>query len=174
MCFYTESDWYASVCDVTRPVATKTVACDECRRRILPGEEYVNIYQQERETCRNCEFDDEADDPEDLGEEENAERCPEGECDFGETFDYDRCVQCDQALRAIEAVELSRGCKAQHALPALTQLYEAMWEADEDGAYAAKALEMFPHLRGHLWRLKGEPEAVGVRGDPFHEFGGEG
>lgn len=120
MCFYHDSDWQAEVSEQTTLTATKPVHCDECRRTIAVGDGYVHVYQQQYE--------------EPLEED--------GDC--GETYDYDRCLDCDRLLRAIAAVEKDRGCPPYSALPALTELREAM---EEDGAdYAARAVEMFPDL----------------------------
>lgn len=152
MCFYNDDyDLKASVVEKTEKVATKPVKCDECSRMIHVGETVHHIYMQEAEECKAC----------DNGDCDCIER--EKECcacevpDMGETFDYDRCDECDTFLKAVEAAEIEAGCPPYEARPALQIMKEAIRDGGDLEArkYFKTAARMFPALKqsGYLGRL---------------------
>ena len=162
MCFYNDDyDWTASVVEQSTGVSIGKL-CDECHLPIPPGATIHHIFMQEHEECHACE----------NGECE----CPltaDGElsCDskgcqcekpaFGETFDYDRCDECDKFLRAVEAAEIDEGCEPYEARPGLGGMIEELRNLEGDNeVYPAKryfklAVKMFPELvtSGYLGRL---------------------
>jgi hypothetical protein len=156
VCFRADDyEYVPEVTEVTDPVAASPVACGECARPILPGETYREVYHRERETCAHADDD-------------GACRCRPGECDHGREDTYARCPECSQVLQAVEATEKARNCPPSYRRPILGGLAVAL---ADDPEYADKALAMFPKLRSHLWRLTGDPEAVGPE---LAELGGGG
>lgn len=148
MCFYhDDADWHASVYEDNVLAAEKKARCHECHCWIHPGEWCRDIFIQERETCRVCQLDDDYDDEPDS----ELEPCAEGECDYGEQFQYVRCEACDKVIRAVEAVERDAGCTGNSITPPLIKLYEAM--TYEENEYGDRARELYPEVAGHLWRF---------------------
>lgn len=143
MCFYHDDyDWIAEICETTAGVSPLAAKCDECGKRILAFEWRCHVYQQEHEECQRCEYEElEPDD----------EPCQTH--DYGETFNYDRCEDCDKIIRAIEQYELREGCKPHESRPALCDLKEELnpWNRDDAPLYAAVAIEMFPELGDVPW-----------------------
>jgi hypothetical protein len=170
MCFYHgDADWYASVVHEDIITSDKPVSCDECGRKMPPGEKFKHVHQQEREYCDQCSED---------------EPCPEGECDYGETFDYDVCEHCQKFLAAIQHVEADEGCKGAEQQPALGLLIDSLWEADGTQDYIDRARAEYPELAasGYLDRMyrhtrewAREHEERWDAGDvgPTDEMGGE-
>jgi hypothetical protein len=166
VCFFHDYDWYAELCEETEGPAPAPARCGECRRPIAAGQWRHRVYQQQYEECRACGNGDcECPGADGTGE---CCRCPVPS--FGETAEYDRCESCDKVLRAVEAVELADGCHHDNARPALCGLSEeALNRCNNDHAdeYAAKAVELFPEVAGHL-------AALGWRPDDDDDTGGEG
>jgi hypothetical protein len=137
MCFdHDLAGWYAEIQDVTEGVSETPTRCDECFSQIGRGAWRRHIYQQESEICRLCE-------------EEDGDRCPDGECDYGETYAHDICSRCCQLLKAIEAVEEAEGCPPHSRQPLLGELWDVMRDEYNCAAslkYARKAVELFPDL----------------------------
>jgi hypothetical protein len=119
MCFYNDYEWCASVWEETEGNLDSSATCDECGRKILPGEWRRHIYQQEDETCSVCEY------------EEPGEPCEV--CDYGETYDYDRCQACEWILEAVESVEEEAGCPPDSRRPMLGEMRQSMWDNREEG-----------------------------------------
>lgn len=154
MCFTNECDWTAEVSNERSEPAEKIVRCDECHRDIQIGATVHHIGQQEYELCHACEF----------GEckcagntDEDGHECTCEEPEYGETFHYDRCDDCDRFLKAVEAAEIEAGCKPHHAVPLLLNMIEDIREGGTGEAkrYWKKAVVMFPELRAYLawlWR----------------------
>lgn len=152
MCFINEAEWAAQVSEKTKQTAVMAIKCDECRRQISMGAEYVHIYMQEAECCVACENGD-------CDCDLEGECCKCDEPDYGQSFDYDCCLECDKFLQAIEAAEIKAGCSQYEARPMLTEMIEALQEGDEftERRYVQEALRMFPELKqsgylGWLWR----------------------
>lgn len=142
MCFYHDYGWVAEISEKTEGVATVPTACDECHQVIHPGEFLLHIFQQQHSEDSWAE---------DHGDDEPFEP--------GETFEYDRCERCHKLLQAIRAAEEEAGCRGSETQPALGELREAMFEADDAGHYADKAREMFPELA-----------ASGIMAARFHQI----
>jgi len=158
MCFYQDYDWYASIVEEQTTVATTEAACNECYRKIQRGQTIHTVYQQEHETCQDCEngycdchvrFD---------GDDHECE-CPNP--NFGETFDYVCCHDCHLFLEAVESVEIEAGCHERESRPSYCGMIEDIGRAngdmDEAKRYFKKAAKMFPNLvksgyLGCLWR----------------------
>lgn len=150
MCFYNDYDWYAEVTDKSEPEADKDVRCHECRETIKQGSKYVYIFMQEHEECHNCNDEDE-DFP-----------CSCEEPNFGGTFEYQRCLNCECFLEAVQEAEKEAGCDYQDSRPGLTAMVEAIRDGgkEEAKAYFKKAAKMFPELVTNeylkrLWRKVG-------------------
>ena len=113
--------------------------CDECGRSIPPGEEFFHLYQQEHEGCQQCgaPWED---------WEEPHKPCQDGDCDFGETCEYQCCLWCHNLLKAIHDEEIALGCPEHASQPYLFGLSDAMWESDNWKAYGVRARAMFPEL----------------------------
>lgn len=139
MCFYHDYDWLVSIQEInTETAGPKGLRCDECGRHLSQGTSYIHIYQQEN-------------DPDDAEEGQEME-----EFDPGNTFEYDRCLDCDKLLQAIEAVERDNGCKGSATRPCLTELRDALQE-DEGGLYIERARLLFPQLdEPYLRHMQGE------------------
>jgi len=131
MCFYNDDyDWIASVQKSTIGTAQKKTQCHECSRWIYPGEWIKHIFQQEYESCVDCDDGD-----------------SDCEHDYGETFDYYRCKSCEKILRGIKAVEEREGCPAYAQQPSLGGLWEELQEHSAAPEYAREALAMYPELK---------------------------
>lgn len=136
MCFYeADYDWYASVYRQETKAAERLLHCHECHTVIPLGTSYVDIYLQEHEECRVCEWDV-ADTP-----------CETH--DYGEIDEYHRCLGCDQILQAIREVEQAEGCPPHAQQPGLSELSEVFEEHENRVQYARHAVELFPALAGH-------------------------
>ena len=145
MCFYEESEWYASIVeDETKPAA-KPTKCDECRRIIQIGDPVRHIFMKEREVCRHDPESDDYD-PEDTGEPDCNEECKH---DFGESFECDQCETCTQLIEAIHQHEIESGCSEDESRPGLTGLYDAFAEG-EGAAYLAKAEALYPGIAARM------------------------
>lgn len=150
MCFYSQgADWYASVVETDDRVSDGTVRCDECRRKIGPGQGYEHTDQREHEECRRCQ--DECSD----WYEENHPDCAEGKHHYGEEYQHDICEECLKFLAAIQYVEADEGCAPSESRPPLGELLEALWDSDSAVAYIDRASADFPELamNGYLDRM---------------------
>lgn len=136
MCFDSEYEWTASLCEEDSGPAVKPCKCDECGHKISAGEWRHHIYQQEHETCYCCE-------------EDGVDPCECETPDLGETYDYQRCEACDKLLRAVEQHEIDEGCPVYARRPALTELHDVFWQHEQNWEYAEKAVAMFPELIDH-------------------------
>lgn len=151
MRFYHDYDWTARVVERGHQVRGTAIKCDECYKTIGVGEMAYHVFMQEHEECQTCDsFECE---------------CAEGQCcacekpDYGETFEYDRCEECDKFLQAIEAAEIDEDCDPSESRPALTSLREDISNAGLEASkkYWLKAVVMFPELKasgylGKLWK----------------------
>jgi len=155
MCFNTESDWTASVNEVTEGPSPARVRCGECHQWINVGEWRKFVHQEEHEECELCRYDG-CECPKDhLG------FCNECKCekpDFGNEFDATICEPCSKLLKAIMHAELVAGCAPSESQPAYGELREAI---QEDDKYIDVALQMFPEVAAHIDRMIGyHPERV--------------
>lgn len=142
MCFLNECEWFASINEHSSNPATKATKCNECGIVIQPGEIVHRLYQQEYEECRDCEYG--------YCECEKDKCCICEKPNYGETFDYDCCDNCDKFLKAIEASEIEVGCRRSESRPMLTMMVEDIREANDPESvrrYVKKALVMFPELK---------------------------
>lgn len=140
MCFYNDDyDWYAEVQTVETHVAKEIFACQECGQEIAVGESYRYIYQQEHEECQRCEWEqlDPDDDP-----------CEQH--DYGETYHYRCCNQCQRILEIIQLIEIEEGCPPHAQQPGLGELSEVFSEHQSREQYAQRVLTLFPDLSGHV------------------------
>lgn len=146
MCFYNDDyDWYASVQQVTTPIAEKETRCDECGRNIAIGETMRQIYQQEHEVCECCSESGENDE------------CNCAEPNIGETFLYHCCSECAKFRDAVKQTERDEGCPAHALQPSLCGMIDEIQEFDEEQArkYFETAGRLFPELKdaGYLAKL---------------------
>lgn len=145
MCFYNEYDWTASIVLDSPDTATKDTHCDECGRPILAGETYRHLFMQEHDECQQCNDDD-------------LEDCTCDEPQYGESYNYESCIECSQFLQAIKEVEKEEGCTGDEVSPALGQMIEQVAEIGEEESrkYFVRAREKFPalHSSGYLDRLQ--------------------
>jgi hypothetical protein len=156
MCFVNDYDWYAEVCEQDDRPALADFTCDECWRLILAGQMQHHVHQEEYEECQRC-----ADDDCDCQKNGNG-RCDGCQCDqpaTGETFDYNRCEECDKFLKAVEQAEIEAGCDLSDSRPGLCGMIPEIQGGgrEEAGRYFQKALRMFPELKasGYLgWLYK--------------------
>ncbi len=155
MCFYNDDyEWVARVVDDSDVVLSTPSRCQECGRTLEAGETVHNVFQQEHEECGACE-DGLCDCPKDKDEE-----CIDCECedpDYGETFDYDRCQECDKFLKAVYEHEKDENCPPTERQPAYEMMIETISQFERENAvkYFRKAARMFPELKqsGYLKRL---------------------
>jgi hypothetical protein len=150
MCFVNECDWSPMVNEEADIKACGCTKCDECHAVIEYGDSMHTIYQQESEECLQCR---------DGWCECEGDCCECSDPDFGETFDYVRCEQCDKFLKAVEAAEIEAGCGPHEARPMLSMMVEDINNGGREEArkYFKKAKAMFPELvasgyLGGLWR----------------------
>ena len=147
MCFYSDADWYSQVCEQTDHKAERPTRCMECRRTIAIGAQVYHIYMQQYEVCPVCD--------EDPCLCEDKEETP----GYGETYDYDRCQDCDTFLECVQAAELEAGCDHSSSQPALEEMLNSIQDGGPDEAkkYFKTALKWHPELKangylGWLWR----------------------
>lgn len=173
MCFYVECDWTASVYVSELRTAEKPLKCDECRIEIPVGEQYRYVFGQENEECR-CLEDDEYYESTlsseallaryalfDVGENPpDHDVCTCEKPDYGDEFEYRRCLECDQFLEAVARAEHAAGCDVDESRPGLFDMLEAIAELgeEESAKYFTVADEMYPGLRrtGYLQRIKAQ------------------
>lgn len=150
MCFYHDGDdsFTPTVWNKASADQGKAMKCHECGHTIAENEWRLAIHAQEFDGCKICEDDTSPSfiDPDDCTDEER-KILAEHKCDSGDVFDYVRCRDCDNLLKAIEAVETDAGCPSHARRPCLLELQEAM--EDDGKRYAVRALEMFPELAEH-------------------------
>ncbi len=154
MCFYNDDyDWVAAIEDEAERILEKPTRCDECGRKMQVGETAHHVFQQQHEECQACEEGDcDCPDKEDCPHD-----CKCDEPNFGETFEYDRCVECDKFLKAVEQHETDEQCPPMERQPAYAMMIETISEFERKDAlkYFRKAARMFPELKrtGYLKRL---------------------
>lgn len=142
MCFDTDNvDWYAAVQTDEVVIRTKPRQCTECGREIAVGHWSREITQQEHEECVLCY--------EICPNDDDTKTPHEGECDYGESYDYCRCLDCEHLLSAIEAVEIDEGCPPHAQRPPLGVLHEELYQHEGRYTYAERAVSMFPELWEH-------------------------
>jgi hypothetical protein len=150
MCFVNDDcDWYASICEKTAAPANEVTRCDECHRKIQPGETVHHIFMQQYEECHACDV------AECECEERGKECCACDKPIFGETFDYDRCDECEKFLEAVQAAELEEGCSQYESQPDLGDMLSSIREvgASEAKRYYKAAMRLHPTLKPHLVKL---------------------
>lgn len=141
MCFYNDYNWYASVTEETNIPATEPFRCDECGRTMPAGSTRRYVYQQEHETCYDCDDED-----------------PDHQHNYGETNEYTSCDECRKMLAAIEIAEIEDGCDPAYSHPGLTGMVDAIIESRSDSKkYFQAAAKASPELvssgyLGWLWR----------------------
>lgn len=159
MCFYdNDGDWSASVWQETEADSGPAIKCDECGKPIAENEWRRHVFGQEHDSCQICEgeFSDEFISREEMeteladGDAEWAtahlKELAEHKHDYGESFHYDRCRDCDKILQAVEARETDEGCPVNQRRPGLYEMREALWEHEQRKEYAERAISMFPEL----------------------------
>lgn len=149
MCFLADYDWYAQVCEQSERVVETPTKCNECGRIVQPGEKMHHVWMQQYEECHNCDCGECACNLDASGQ------CPEPE--FGETFDYDRCEQCDKFLSAVQHAEEDEGCQGVEARPGLGSMMNDICDGGRSDAkrYFQRAARDYPELKasGYLGRL---------------------
>lgn len=144
MCFYNDDcDWIANVTEETFSRADKEHRCYECGNRILTGEWYRHIHQQESESCLICE------DLEDYGDLYDPQQDPKTcEHNYGEHFDCNICRECCLILEAIRDLEEKEGCPPYARQPRIGELSDELHEHKRclDFKYHLHARELFPEL----------------------------
>lgn len=162
MCFSNEhADWYASIQEESTGCDDNACRCDECGKKILSGEWRRHIFQQERECCEICEDDPDYD--EDVADGE-----PCHECEYGETYHYNRCLDCDRLLIAVELHEIKEDCPPHARRPMYGELHEVFCEHESNVEYAQQAVAMYPYLKDHKFvkrALEDEDDDDGDAGD---------
>lgn len=144
MCFINEGDWTARVVEQDDNAVSNTeIKCGECRRAIPAGVPHISIYLQEHN-------EDDWDDWDDDGNPLNF--------DPGETFETNRCADCEKLLKAVEASEMEAGCHRSQARPCLEMLFEEISESRCGLRYRTKAQEMFPELEASGYLAEMLPE----------------
>ena len=153
MCFINECGWCAEINEEADEIALEKTRCNECDRIIPSGDFMHTIHQQEFEECQAC-----ANGECDCHEVDDS-CCQCEEPDYGETFDYVRCLQCDRFLKAVEAAEIKAGCSINEARPLMPRMIEDISDGGRQEArkYFKMARVMFPELvasgyLGDLWR----------------------
>lgn len=160
MCFYNDDyDWSAEVNDVTFVRTEKLNVCEECRRRIEPGEWRRRIEQREHEECQICEdsYSDDyisADADSYDTKQEHAEalaELAEHKHSYGETYSGATCRECCLLLAAIYDLEEKEGCPEYARQPLGGTLREELHEEayGRESTYVKHAVEMFPELAEH-------------------------
>lgn len=135
MCFYTDDcDWIASHTEEENRTEDKDRRCLECGTKIPAGQELHRIYLQEHEDCQACEYGECVCAGDEPIEESHDCRCEKP--DFGQDYEYRRCLNCDRLLQVIEDVELSRGCRSWESRPMLEQMRESLQQMDWSDAKA--------------------------------------
>lgn len=125
MCFSDNYDWTAQcVHEAYEPTLQRRVCC-ECRCHIPAGEWCHYLWMQEREECRDCEFEDEP--------------CANDKHDYGETYEGWTCAECQLLREAIKEVEEDEGCFGYGSQPAVGEMYESV---DDWGHYREKMLSL--------------------------------
>jgi hypothetical protein len=157
MCFYSgDYDWYAAINEESTLCAAKPTQCDECHTTIPIGGIVHHIFQQENESCSDCE--------------DGYCTCPrdeDGDCldcccldpNYGESFECDWCDECDKFVKAVKAAEIEAGCPEHQSRPLLTQMRDSIHDGgmEEAKKYWIKARSLYPELvasgyLGKLWR----------------------
>jgi hypothetical protein len=133
MCFLHEYDWYASVSEESQGPLNVPTRCTECGRRLNSGEWALQIHQQEKECCDDCECDSSPDC--------HCETCPDG-CDLGEVVDYTACEKCELIRKAIRDVEEAEGCIGDEAEPPRGMMVEGVNEGEGWDHYLDQFLSM--------------------------------
>jgi len=138
MCFDIDYDWYAEVVDSNIVASATATTCNECHRLIAASEQRRTIHQQQYELCRFCE---------DANSEDGTTgvTCPNDQHDFGETFDYVRCMKCEAILDAIERIEKAEGCKGWESRPSLCGLSEEVSNGNGWPHYVSEAKKLGLH-----------------------------
>lgn len=142
MCFCDDYDydWTAEVCNACEAHGGQDTRCSECRRMIHPEQWRYSIFQHEHEECVLCEDEE--------------EHWVHEECDYGQTYHYERCDVCHMLLLAIRSVERRRGCPIDAQQPPLGDLQDVLYQHDDAEDYAKRAVEMWPELRRNKWVQK--------------------
>lgn len=158
MCFYNDPDWYASPVTDELRTATAPLTCMECRSPIPIDAQYRYVYQQEHECCRCLDFERCLDD--DATIEARGDTCTCPTPDYGETYHYHRCLDCDKFLSAVAAVEHDAGCPSDESQPCYEGMIEEISEGhgygDESAVrYFKRANRDYPELKrsGYLKRI---------------------
>lgn len=147
MCFIYDYDWLAEYSKETTYPATHPTTCQECHRIIAVGQPVHHLYQQQYECCRLCdEYTREIADMDYDGSPLTP--CQDGQCDHGETFDYNCCDDCHLFLHAVETSEIAAGCRPSESRPLLQELLENLVEigARDCLRYFHTAAKLHPSL----------------------------
>lgn len=135
MCFYSDPDWYASLCtDEIKPLEGKPRKCYECSAPIAVGQLCRQVYMQQNHPD---EWED--------GDHEEGE-----EFRTGETFSCTICEPCTRLLECIQEIETEAGCQDHESQPMFGELSEAMHHEPEMAwKYADRFRQKFPQFAGH-------------------------
>lgn len=152
MCFYADYDWYADIHEETCfQLDEPGLPCDECGQLIPQGAWRVHVYQQENETCHQCD---------DLDSDEEHD----GKCDYGETTDYNCCVECSKIIAGVEEYERRQGCPEGNRRPPLYSLYESVQQEHLDSEELlgiCKAIcDLSPEMENHKWVVETREQAL--------------
>lgn len=161
MCFVNdECEWHATVVEKFISIGEEPTQCMECRRDFSVGTTFHCTYMQEDDECGACR-DGDCECPDGDCECPDEDCCSCDEPDYGMTFDYKRCDDCEKYLDAVEKAELAAGCGRDEARPP----YEMMIEYIRNGGvseakkYFIEAVKRYPELKtsGYLaflwWRM---------------------
>lgn len=162
MCFYTDYDWYAEESTNSTSEAGTPCRCQECGKPLTIWDWRKVIDMKEHAACQICEeaWSDDYIDRAEMQQMLSSATTPEDaqyaqehlnmldthECDYGETFHYVRCRDCDRILGSILAIEGAQGCAPENSQPALTELYENLYQHEDAMRYIDAALVLFPEL----------------------------
>ncbi len=153
MCFYHEYDYCPEVYSKNERMSERPVECEECGATIEPGQTIHSVFMQQYEQCHVCEMG------ECVCDHKTNDDCQCATPVFGETFDYDRCEQCEKFLQAVEDAEVEAGCSKAEARPAFQEMRNDIVDGGmrEAKKYFKRARYAYPELvasgyLGKLWR----------------------
>ena len=134
MCFYNDDyDWYADVAVEAGVVCETESRCDECYKKIHPGEWTMTLWQQQHRECQLCYDEDDEPIPHTQ------------ECDFGETYSYRCCHDCARLRGVIYAVETDEECPEHARHPGYGAMRKDAFDYGDDAdKYVSKAATMYP------------------------------
>lgn len=157
-----EHDWIAEEYTKSEGYARSATVCDECQRTINKGDWRCTIQMREYSECQICEdqsspnYIDATDTGIEYGEGDTEQAkiqldiLNQHTCDFGETFSYFRCIDCDKVLHAFTQFKSLACCSNSDNLPALGKLAAFLNTYHKQQEYVDYALKMFSELDEHF------------------------